>query len=353
MATQVRDNILAVTINGTGSTHYRIAHDANLASVEYETLPLEDPANTYLVRHDLPTVPGNYTLSVQLKNSLHESSVLTSDLSLLSNINPAVSTLRNKLRIAQSFGPNADKDTYCDEIKCFHSWISLYNNSETNIDLANVAVWTRWQDATSINIGVDPAILWATNPTVPNVKIGWNKTVLSGTIAPNSYFLILGPRVPTEQIVQDGKSIEQIKFTTDAEGADTFHVDLDLSLSTDFYISSKYTEMFLSDASLVAVPEDIYSTGALCANFIDLYGATANTSTIVEENFLEPQCIYNYFGSNSKQQVKTIVDPTIEASANLTDYTAKSIKSATAANIRTLAWDTAKPRNSVYVKALV
>jgi len=140
MATQVRDNILAVTINGTGSTHYRIAHDANITTTEYSTLPLENPANTFLVRHDLPTTPGNYTLSVQLKNSLHESSVLTSDVSLLSNINANVSTLRNKLRIAQSFGPNADPDTYCDDIHCFYGFISLYNNSATDIDLSNVAV---------------------------------------------------------------------------------------------------------------------------------------------------------------------------------------------------------------------
>lgn len=346
MATQVRDNILAVTINGTGSTHYRIAHDANLATTDYSTLPLENPANTYLVRHDLPNTPGNYTLHVQLKNSLHESDVLTSDLSLLSNINPAVSALRNKLRIAQVFGPNADPDTHCDDVHCFYGFISLYNNSLVNIDLANVAVWTRYQNMTSTS--ADGGVTWSTLPDDPATKSTWAKTQLSGTIEAGKYFLIQGPRPPAGNIFNEVGLTPAIVFSSGADDASVFHTDLDLSASPTFYVSSKVSEIFLADATLAAVPESVYNSGALCAGFIDLHGAgTTDLGT------LAPECIYNYMTGNSKQQVKTIIDPTIEAVDNSLDYTAKSIKTATPTTIRTLAWDTAKPRNSTYIKATV
>jgi len=348
MATLVRDNILAVTIDGTGATHYRVAHDENLPTAEYVQLPIpnEGTSNLFLVRHDLPTVPGIYPVSVQIKNSLHESDVVSESVTLLSNIAAGVSTLRNKLRIAQVFGPNADPDTYCDDVHCFYGFISLYNNSLTDINLANVAIWTRYQNMTSTTL--DGGLTWSTLPDDPATKSEWTKTVLSGTIGAGKYFLIQGPRPVEGHIVNEVGLTPAINFTAGVDDATNFHTDLDLSGSATFYISSKVSEVFLADASLAAVPSTIYNGGALCTGFIDLHGAgTTDLGT------LAPECIYNYMTSNSKQQVKTIIDPTKEAMDNSLDYTTKSIKTATPALIRTLIWDTAKPRNSTYIKATV
>lgn len=346
MSTQVRDPFLAVTIDTTGSTHYRVDHE-NLPTAAYTRLPAPEDDGKFVVPYDLPNVPSTYTVSVQTKNSLHESAVLSESVILLSDINPAVSTLRNKLRIAQSFGPNVTPTTMCDEIKCFHSFISLYNNSDTEIDLSTVKLWTRYQNATSTpSYDVDGITLleYITLPDNPVVLTNWASVTLSGTIAPNGYFLILGPRVPIENIQADTAAIEQILFTTGIEDTTNYHVDLDLSASSDFYISSKLVQIVLTDSSVTSLPESIYAEGAFCAGFIDLYGCTANDSDVVAENYAVPDCILGYYDGNSKQRVKNLIAPTVEAVNNDTDYTTSSIKSLTSVTIR--ASVNCRPRNS-------
>ena len=346
MSTQVRDPFLAVTIDTTGSTHYRVDHE-NLTNASYTRLPTPEEDGKFVVPYDLPNVPSTYTVSVQTKNSLHESAVVSESVILMSDVVSTVSTKRNLLRIAQSFGSNVTPTTMCDGIKCFHSFISLYNNSDTEIDLSTVKLWTRYQNATSEpSYDVDGITLleYNTLPDNPVVLTNWASVTLSGTIAPNGYFLILGPRVPTENIQAGTEAIEQIVFTTGIEDTTNYHVDLDLSASTDFWVSSKYTEIFLSDAALTTVPELLYNQGALCESFIDLYGTTSDKSSEVEENYEVPECILTYFNGNSKHYIKTIVDPTIEAASNLTDYTSVSIKKLSSAAIRIT--PTCRPRNS-------
>lgn len=344
MSTQVRDPFLEVKIDTDGSTHYRVAHE-NIASVPYTRLPepLED--GQYAVSYNLPNVPSTYTVSVQNKNSLHESAVISESVILLSDIVSTVSAKRNLLRIAQAFGPNVTPTTMCNEIKCYHGFVTLYNNSASPIDLSTVKIWTRYQNATSVPIVVNEITTgYTTNPDSPVSLTVWKSVTLTGTIEAGKYFLILGPEVASGNIQADGKSAEIVQFTTGVEGLTDFHVDLDLSASSDFYISSKLVQIVLTDSSVTSLPESIYADGALCTGFIDLYGCTANKSLVAAENFEIPQCMLTYFNDNSKQQLKTIINPVIEASSNLTDYTSTSIKTATVNTIRTN--PLIRPRNS-------
>ena len=64
--------------------------------------------------------------------------------------------------------------------------------------------------------------------------------------------------------------------------------------------------------------------------------------------YQNPQAIVSYMVNSSKSQVRTIINPTIEALANSTDYSSTSIKSATPTTILT---SIARPRNSAYVSA--
>lgn len=344
MSTQVRDPFLAVTIDTTGSTHYRVAHE-NLAAASYTRLPAPEDDGKFVVPYNLPNVPSTYPVSVQTKNSLHESAVVSEDVTLLSDIVSTVSAKRNLLRIAQSFGPNVTATTMCDEIKCYHSFVTLYNNSASPIDLSTVKIWTRYQNATSVPVYTGEIITeYVTNPDSPASLTDWQSATLTGTIQPNKYFLILGPRVATENIQADSNSAEIVQFTTDVEGLTNFHVDLDLSITGNFYVSSKFVDIVLTDSSVTSLPANIYNNGALCTGFIDMYGCTANKSSTATENYEVPDCILNYFNNNSKQQLKTIINPTVEASSNLTDYTSTSIKSATINTVRTN--PLIRPRNS-------
>lgn len=328
MSTQVRDPFLAVTINGTGSTHYRVAHQ-DLNTAAYTRLPEPQEDGTFLVPYTLPNIPSSYNVSVQLKNSLHESNVLTEPIILLSDVVSTVSTLKDKLRIAQSYGPNAAPATWADGLKCFYSWISLYNNSDTPIDLSTVALWTRYGNATSVYD--DVALSYTTTPD--GTKSDWTKVTLSGTIQPHKYFLIQGKKAAN--IVAEETLVPAITF-------DVFVPDL--VLTDTLFVSSKYNNLYLADASLVAPPADIFASGACSTGFIDLYGTTAFEAGV--EEYPIPECIVGYTVNNSKSQVKTIINPTIGALDNATDYTSTSIKSLTAVTIQA---SIAKPRNSTYV----
>jgi hypothetical protein len=139
-----------------------------------------------------------------------------------------------------------------------------------------------------------------------------------------------------------------IKFTSiageDAANAGVkFYYDLD---APTIFVSSKMTEIFVADNALVTPPSTIFNTGSLTPHFIDLYGATANILPLVED-YLVPQNIAHYYNDNSKQKLKTIINPTVASIDNLTDYTATSIKSKTASVI--IATPTMRPRNSLYV----
>ena len=63
MSTQVRDPFLAVTIDETGATHYRVAHE-NLSSAIYTRLPDPQEDGKYLVSYTLPNTPSTYSVSV-------------------------------------------------------------------------------------------------------------------------------------------------------------------------------------------------------------------------------------------------------------------------------------------------
>ena len=333
MSTQVRDPFLAVTINGTGATHYRVAHE-NLSTATYTRLPDPQEDGTFLVAHTLPNTPGNYTVSAQLKNSLHASTVASEQVILLSDIVETVSTLRNKLRIAQIYGNTVVPDLMPDAIKCFYCWMSLYNNGTTPIDLSTVKLWTRYENCTSVLDGATGTYI--NTPT--GVLSDWTAITLSGTIQPGKYFLIQGKRPAT--ILNEGTITPAIDFTTFAP---------DLDLTSSLFISSKFQNVFLSDATLTSVPSDIFASGALTTGFIDLWGATSqDAKSTPPEMYQNPQAIVSYMVNSSKSQVRTIINPTIEALANSTDYSSTSIKSATPTTILT---SIARPRNSAYVSA--
>lgn len=331
MSTQVRDPFLAVTINGNGATHYRVAHE-NLSTATYTRLPDPQEDGTFLVAHTLPNTPGNYTVSAQLKNSLHESTVVSEPVILLSDIVSDVSALRNKLRIAQSYGCNAAPTTYADGLKCLYCWISLYNNSDTAIDLSTVKLWTRYGDATSVydNVG----LVWNTTPTGTSSE--WISITLSGTIQPNKYFLIRGDK--SANIVAEETLTPCITFESGTQVPDLVLPGL--------FISSKMANIYLTDSTVTSITGDPFASGALTTGFIDLYGATSFEAGV--EEYSTPSYIVEYYVGNSKAKVKTLINPIIEALNNLTDYAATSIKSLTATTILT---SVANPRNSTYVSA--
>lgn len=361
MATQVNDPFLAVKIDGTGATHYKVSHETsaesttNLDAITTATrLPVPEEDGTFIVRHDLPNVPGTYFVKCKLNNSLDISDVASEEVLLLGSLDPDVSTLYSKLRIAQSFGCNADPDTYADGINCAYSWISLYNNSAQAIDLSAVAIWTRYQNATSTIEA--PATEYTTVPDYPALKSAWTKHTLSGTIQPGKYFLIRGAKIADDHFydVATGLPLDEetfnfgIQFTAiageDASNAGTKFF-YDLSLPT-LFLSSKMVEIFVADNSLTEVPVSLFNIGALTPHFIDLYGATAAIDPLTEE-YLAPEAMAEYYLDNSKQKVKTIIAPTVNPANSLTDYTATSIKAKSAATI--IATATMRPRNSLYV----
>ena len=327
MSTQVRDPFLAVTIDGSGSTHYRVAHQ-DLNTAVYTRLPEPQEDGTFLVPYTLPNIPASYNVSVQLKNSIHESTVVTEPVILLSDLVSDVSTLKDKLRIAQVYGANAAPTTFADGLKCLYSWVSLYNSSNAPIDLSKVAIWTRYGNATSTYN--DIALSYNTVPD--GTTSDWTKIQLSGTIQPGKYFLIQGAKVAN--IVAEETLTPCITF-------DVFVPDLVLP---DLFISSKMQNVYLSDATLQSITGDPFASGACSTGFIDLYGCT--NIEVGTEEYPAPYSILNYIIKNSKQQVKTIVNPTIGALDNATDYTSTSIKSLTAVTIQA---SIAKPRNSTYV----
>lgn len=327
MATQVRDPFLAVTIDGDHATHYRVSHNA-IAEAAYVRLPEPQVDGTFLVPYNLPNVPGAYNVSTQLRNSLRESDVFQSSVVLLSDLVSDISTLKDKLRIAQVYGANAAPATFADGLKCLYSWVSLYNNSDTAIDLSTVAIWTRYGNATSTYD--DIALAYNTVPD--GTTSDWTKIQLSGTIQPGKYFLIQGAKVAN--IIAEETLKPCITF-------DVFVPDLVLP---DLFVSSKMQNVYLSDATLASINGDPFASGACSTGFIDLYGAT--NIEVGAEEYPAPYSILNYIIKNSKQQVKTIVNPTIGALDNSTDYTSTSIKSLTTVTIQA---SPAKPRNSTYV----
>lgn len=327
MSTQVRDPFLAVTIDGTGATHYRVAHE-NLSGVTYTRLPEPSEDGKYAVPYNLPNIPASYNVSVQIKNSLHESAIVSEPVVLLSDLASDISPLKDKLRIAQSYGATATPNAYADGLKCLYGWVSLYNNSNTTIDLSTVAIWTRHGNATSTYD--DVALVWN---TVPDGTISeWTKTVLSGTIQPGKYFLIQGAKVAN--IIAEETLTPCITF-------DVFVPDLVLP---SLFISSKMTNIYLSAATLQSITGDPFASVACSTGFIDLYGCT--NIEVGTEEYPIPYSIVNYIVKNSKQQVKTLINPTIGAIDNSTDYSSTSIKSLTPVTIQA---SVAKPRNSTYV----
>lgn len=383
MSTTVRDNLLAITVRGTGSTHYRVAHDETIDSKPWIELPqAEEPQEgddflTYLVRYDLPEASyGPYTLTVQLKNKLHQSNKEIIEIVYQSNYNSQISSLFGKLRIFQAFSPIADPDTYYDEVKCFHPWLSLYNNSDDAIDLSTVKLWTRNQDATSYIDAVEP-LTPVTDPstqivntiaTVPQTMKAWRSVTLSGTLPARKYFLILGKRInPAYVNPLETASTEVLKFVTTGgvdvvSGEDIqYYVDLDLSSAneeTEFFISSKHSEIMLTESTVTSVGTDAASVivnGAFFPKFIDLMGFTADPA----EGFVAPlHREIEYFADNSKQQVKTLIytegNPiTIEPVTSGWGYVKASIKSLAASAIRTGANAyIVRPRNSVFTSLL-
>ena len=327
MSTQVRDPFLAVTIDGTGATHYRVAHE-NLSGATYTRLPEPSEDGKYIVPYNLPNTPASYNVSVQIKNSLHESAVVSEPVVLLSDLASDISPLKDKLRIAQSYGATAAPNAYADGLKCLYSWVSLYNNSNAPINLSTVAIWTRYGNATSTYD--DVALAWNTVPDGTTSE--WTKTVLSGTIQPGKYFLIQGAKVAN--IVAEETLTPCITF-------DVFVPDLVLP---SLFVSSKMTNIYLSDATLQSITGDPFASGACSTGFIDLYGCT-NIETGTEV-YPTPYSIVNYIIKNSKQQVKTLINPTTGALDNSTDYSSTSIKSLTPVTIQA---SVAKPRNSTYV----
>ena len=327
MSTQVRDPFLAVTIDGTGATHYRVAHE-NLSGATYTRLPEPSEDGKYIVPYNLPNIPASYNVSVQIKNSLHESVVVSEPVVLLSDLISYVSVLKDKLRIAQSYGATAAPNAYADGLKCFYSWVSLYNNSDTPINLSTVAIWTRYGNATSTYDEV--ALAWNTVPDGTTSE--WTKTILSGTIQPGKYFLIQGAKVAN--IIAEQTLNPCITF-------DVFVPDL---VIPTLFVSSKMTNIYLSDASLASINGDPFASGAYSKGFIDLYGCTNIEAGV--EAYPAPYSIVNYIVKNSKQQVKTLTAPTVGALDNSTDYSSTSIKSLTPVTIQA---SVAKPRNSTYV----
>ena len=327
MSTQVRDPFLAVTIDGTGATHYRVAHE-NLSGATYTRLPEPSQDGKYIVPYNLPNIPASYNVSVQIKNSLHESTVASEPVVLLSDLASDVSLLKDKLRIAQSYGATAAPNAYADSLKCLYSWVSLYNNSNSPINLSTVAIWTRYCNATSTYDSA--ASIWNTVPD--GTTSVWTKNQLSGTIQPGKYFLIQGAKVIN--IVSEETLTPCITF-------DTFVPDLVLP---SLFVSSKMANIYLSDATLQSVTGDPFASGACSTGFIDLYGAT-NIEVGIEE-YPAPYSIVNHIVKNSKQQVKTLINPTIGALDNSIDYSSTSIKSLTPVTIQA---SVAKPRNSTYV----
>lgn len=331
MSTQVRDPFLAVTIDETGATHYRVAHE-NLTSATYTRLPDPQEDGKYLVAYTLPNTPATYSVQVQVKNSLHESTVASESVVLLSDLVAGVSTLHDKLRIAQIFGNNVTPDTIPDGVNCFYCWLSLYNNGTTPINLSTVKLWTRYENCTSV---LDEVSGTYTN-TQTGVLSDWAAITLSGTIQPGKYFLIQGKRPAT--ITGESTTTPAINFTT-------FVPDLDLSSS--MFISSKFQNIFLSDATVTTIPSDIFAHGALIPGFIDLWGSTAQDATSTPpEIYQNPQSIVNYMVNGSKSQARYINNPTIPALDNSLDYTSLSIKKLTTTTILT---SLARPRNSAYV----
>ena len=328
MSVQVRDPFLAVTIDGSGATHYRVSHN-EIANTAYTRLPEPQEDGTYVVPYNLPNIPRTYSVSCQLKNSIHESAIVSDSVVLLSDIVAGVSTLKDKLRIAQVYGPNADVDTYCDGIKCFYSWISLYNNSSQPIDLSSVKLWMSWGNSTSV---YDDAGL-AYNTTPDGTVTNWTPLTLSGIIQPNSYFLIRGDKA--NNIVD-----ESIIAPNVAISFDTFVPDLILP---GLFVSSKCNSLLLSDSSVSSVINNPFNSGALSVGYIDQHGIT-NIET--SETYPNPYAIVNFSVKNSKQQVKTLISVTSPAVDNSVDYSSTSIKSL---NLTTILATPARPRNSSYV----
>lgn len=329
MSTQVRDPFLAVTIDGSGATHYRVSHTA-IADASYVRLPTPETDGTYIVPYNLPNIPSTYTVNCQLKNSIHESTVVGDSVILLSDVVEGVSTLRNKLRLSQVYGPNADVNTYCDSIKCFYSWVSLYNNSAEAINLSTVKLWMSWGNATS----VEDTVNVGQYVTTPNGTVTeWTSVSLSGTIQPHSYFLIQGQKA--------NNIISEVTLEPNvAISFSTFIPDLVLP---ELFCSSKCCSLFLSDSTVTSVTGNPFSDGALTVGFIDQYGIT-NVETA--ETYPAPYSYLHYISKNSKQQVKTLINPTVEHSDNSTDYVSLSIKNLTPT---TIIGTSAQPRNSSYV----
>ena len=159
---------------------------------------------------------------------------------LLNDLASDISPLKDKLRIAQSYGATAAPNAYADGLKCLYSWVSLYNNSNAPINLSTVAIWTRYGNATSTYD--DVALAWNTVPDGTTSE--WTKTVLSGTIQPGKYFLIQGAKVAN--IIAEGTLTPCITF-------DVFVPDLVLP---SLFISSKMTNIYLSDATLQSITGD-------------------------------------------------------------------------------------------------
>ena len=331
MSTQVRDPFLAVTIDETGATHYRVAHE-NLTSAVYARLPDPQLDGKYIVPYTLPNTPSTYSVSVQVKNSLHESTVVSESVVLLSDVIAGVSTLRNKLRIAQSYGCNAAPTTYADGLKCLYCWLSLYNDSDTAIDLSTVKIWTRYGDAASTYD--DVGLAWNTVPTGTTSE--WTSISLTGTIQPNKYFLIRGDKAAN--IVAEETLTPCITFEAGTQVPDLIVPGL--------FISSKMANIYITDSTVSTVTGNPFANGALSVGFVDLYGATAFEAGV--EEYPTPASIVGYYIGNSKAKVKTLIDPTADALDNLTDYVATSIKSLTTTTILA---SVANPRNSTYVSA--
>jgi hypothetical protein len=168
-------------------------------------------------------------------------------------------TVAEVVRIVQVFSPTSIIDNEQTKIKISHSFITLYNSSNTSLSLNNAKLY--WKNAD---------------------QTGWIKANLSGTIGANKYFLIRGlspTAIASDVVILSDWAIAVPDLDLSVNWAQAVGDKVTWALSQNiFFLASKSGSVLLTDRDIEAGTIPINPTTSL-AGYVYMVGIQADEFT--------------------------------------------------------------------------
>ncbi|MDR0302841.1 MAG: hypothetical protein LBI04_11100 [Treponema sp.] len=246
------------------------------------------------------TAAGAGTATVTLTVSGGAISVSISD-----SIQVTVSTGTPMLMILQVFGMHAENDS-----APTHSFIELYNNTNTAINLSTYSV--HWANGLS------------SNSNAPAEKDVWNKINLSGNIPAKGSYLILGAQMVDAATIANASTNGRLDLTT---------VTADVNESTFKMSNRSYKVALMSNQSDISVANPWGE--AACVDLVSAIN-TSGTDSVTAAKGTDDLAAVNASsgGANTISKQKSYRRTSLTVTGDtLTDFTSKQYSSISEADI--------------------